>query len=113
MGNGSGQDIEAVLSKKSLFIHLVTILIRWEFPCARDVKVNTDGCWDKSNDKAGFGEVFIDCAGDWVLGFYGTINSKSSLEAEFWAICRGLTTILEKGMLNVKIKSCSLIAISS
>lgn len=43
------------------------------------------------------------------MGFYvDKLTSRSSLESELWAIYRGLTIVMEKGILNVKIESDSL-----
>lgn len=39
------------------------------------------------------------------------LASSSNLEAEIWALYRGLTIILQKGMANVKIESDSSVAV--
>jgi len=73
--------------------------------------VNTIGCVYESNGKAGFGGLFRDHEGKWLLGYYGKLNSVSVLEAEFWGIYRGLTIMFEKGYNNIHIETDSLAAV--
>lgn len=40
------------------------------------------GCWYEANGKGGFGGVFRDQNGDWILDFYGKLICTSSLETE-------------------------------
>lgn len=75
------------------------------------VKLNTDGCFYESNGKAGFGGLFRDHDGQWLLGFYGKLTCDSSLETEIWGIYRGLTIMLERGYNNIHIESDSLSAV--
>lgn len=86
-------------------------LTLWTSPDAGNRKLNTDGCWNGSNRKAGIGGIFRDSNCKWILGFYGSINCDSTIESEFLAIYRGLTIILEKNMRNVAIESDSSVAI--
>ncbi|KAI8558233.1 hypothetical protein RHMOL_Rhmol04G0074400 [Rhododendron molle] len=76
------------------------------------IKLNMDGCWYESNGKAGFGGLFRDAKGDWILGFFGKLNCESSLEAELWGIYKGLQIILEKSLQNVQIESDAMLAVS-
>lgn len=46
------------------------------------------------------------------MGFYGKTTCTSSLEAEIWAIFRGLNIILEKQLANVQIESDLLTAVN-
>lgn len=75
------------------------------------VKLNTDGCMYLTNDKAGFGGLFRDHMGKWLLGYYGKIRSTSSLETELVGIYRGLTIMHEKGYQNVQVESDSMEAV--
>lgn len=86
-------------------------LILWFPPTAGSLKLNTDGCWYESTRKAGFGGLFRDAQGEWVLGYHGRMVANSSLETEIWAIYRGLTIILEKGLSNVQVESDSQTAV--
>lgn len=46
-------------------------LIHWNLPCTGEVKVSTGSCWYDFNGKeAGFGGLFKDCSGAWILGYY-------------------------------------------
>lgn len=75
-------------------------LIHRLLPLSGEIKHNMDGCYYEFNKKAGFGGVFRDSSGKWILGFYGKATSTCGFEAELWAIYRGVTIILEKGMYN-------------
>ncbi|KAH7860326.1 hypothetical protein Vadar_012160 [Vaccinium darrowii] len=77
----------------------------WSPPHSGNIKLNTDGCRYESNGKAGFGGIFRNEQGEWILGFYGKMVAGSSLETEVWSIYRGLTIILEKGLANTHIES--------
>lgn len=68
------------------------------------IKLNTDGCFYEFNKTSGFGGIFKDCLGSWMLGYYGKANCTSSLEVEIWALYLGLTIILEKELSNVTIE---------
>lgn len=86
-------------------------LTRW-FPSPTGLKLNTDGSWYITSQKAGCGGLFRDKDGNWIFGYYGKIIWETSLAAELWAIYRGLTIILEKNMQNVVIESDSLMAVN-
>lgn len=43
--------------------------------------------------------------GVWICGFYGRLENCTSLEAELWAVYKGLTIILQKGFNNVIIET--------
>ncbi|XP_058228002.1 uncharacterized protein LOC131336237 [Rhododendron vialii] len=84
----------------------------WTNPSAGNVKLNTDGCWYESNGTGGFGGLFRNHMGDWIMGYYGKRSFHSSLEAELWSIYKGLEVILERKLENVKIESDSLVAVN-
>ncbi|KAG5515273.1 hypothetical protein RHGRI_036347 [Rhododendron griersonianum] len=46
-----------------------------------DIKLNTDGCWYEANGRGGFGGLFRDHNGDWIMGYYGKGAFTSSLES--------------------------------
>jgi len=75
-------------------------LTPWCPPNTGNVKLNTDGCWNDSTRKAGFGGIFRNEQGDWNLGYFGKMKASSSY-----------TIILEKGMTGVQIESDSQIAV--
>ncbi|KAI8545912.1 hypothetical protein RHMOL_Rhmol07G0074100 [Rhododendron molle] len=75
------------------------------------VKLNTNGCLYESTTKAGFGSLFRDHRGIWILGYYGKLGTSSVLETEIWGIYRGLTIMLEKGLSNVSIETDSQMAV--
>ncbi|GMP88610.1 hypothetical protein CsSME_00040531 [Camellia sinensis var. sinensis] len=51
--------------------------------------------------EGGFGGLIRDERGTWVCGYYRELHSGTSLEAELWAIYKGVAVILQKGMNNV------------
>ncbi|XP_028093960.1 uncharacterized protein LOC114294059 [Camellia sinensis] len=79
-------------------------LIKWCFPPTGRLKLNTDGS-RKTGEDGGFGRLIRDERGAWVCGYYGRLQLGTSLEAELWALYKGLIVILQKGMNNVIIES--------
>lgn len=79
-------------------------IINWCLPPAGRLKLNTDGSRRVGGD-GGFGGLIRDERGTWVCGYYGKLHSGTSLEAELWAVYKGLTIILQKGMNQVMIET--------
>ncbi|KAI8551902.1 hypothetical protein RHMOL_Rhmol06G0223200 [Rhododendron molle] len=77
-------------------------------PLEGAIKLNTDGCWYEAYGRGGFGGLFQDHNGDWIVGYYGKGAFTSSLEADIWSVHKGLEIILERKLENVKIESDSL-----
>ncbi|XP_058223163.1 uncharacterized protein LOC131332870 [Rhododendron vialii] len=84
----------------------------WSNPTIGNIKLNTYGCWYDSNGIGGFGGLFRNHLGDWIMRYYGKRRFNSSLEAELWSIHKGLEIILERKLENVKIESDSPIAVN-
>lgn len=93
-------------------ISRTTKLISWNFPGAGKLKLNTDGSSRGNPGPAGYGGVFREERGFWVLGFYGKLDDCTSLEAELWGIFRGLELVQSQGMEAVEIDSDSTAAIA-
>ncbi|CAL5427518.1 unnamed protein product [Camellia sinensis] len=72
---------------------------------AGTLKLNTDGCSKGDPRQAGYGGLLRDEAGTWIWGYYGYLGHYSSVEAELWAIYRGLTILFQKGTMNVVIET--------
>ncbi|CAL5397166.1 unnamed protein product [Camellia sinensis] len=53
----------------------------------------------------GFGGLIRDEKGAWICGYYGRMESCISLEAELWAVYKGLTIILQKGFNNMTVET--------
>ncbi|CAL5332699.1 unnamed protein product [Camellia sinensis] len=68
------------------------------------LKLNTDGCYRMARP-GGFGGLLRDETGAWICGFYGKLENCTSLEAELWAVYKGLTIILQKGFHKVIIET--------
>ncbi|CAL5347381.1 unnamed protein product [Camellia sinensis] len=68
------------------------------------IKLNVDGS-RKLGGGGGFGGVFRDEHGAWVCGYYGRLDSGTSLEAELWALYKGLAVMLQKDMHEVIIET--------
>ncbi|CAL5424963.1 unnamed protein product [Camellia sinensis] len=71
----------------------------------RKIKLNTDGSTRRSGGGGGFGEVFRDEKGSCISGYYGKLEICTSLEAELWAVYKGLTIILQRGFNQVIIET--------
>ncbi|CAL5413457.1 unnamed protein product [Camellia sinensis] len=68
------------------------------------LKLNTDGCYRMARP-GGFRGLLRDETGAWICGFYGKLENCTSLEAELWAVYKGLTIILQKGFHKVIIET--------
>ncbi|GMP77627.1 hypothetical protein CsSME_00033839 [Camellia sinensis var. sinensis] len=79
-------------------------LIQWVLPIAGQIKMNIDGC-RRVRGEGGFGGLLRDERGAWVCGFYGKMQMGTSLEAKLWALYKGLTVLLQKGINNVLIET--------
>ncbi|CAL5357903.1 unnamed protein product [Camellia sinensis] len=73
----------------------------------REIKLNADGCSKGNPSLAGHGGLFRDERGAWLHGYHGKLEKATSMQAELWAVYRGLTTMLEKGMKDICIETDS------
>ncbi|CAL5417122.1 unnamed protein product [Camellia sinensis] len=80
-------------------------LIKWLPPPAGVIKLNVDGCTGTGTGPGGFGGLFRDEQGTWISGYYGRLETCTSLEAELWAVYKGLTIILQRGLTNVIVET--------
>ncbi|XP_028100952.1 uncharacterized protein LOC114300280 [Camellia sinensis] len=76
-----------------------------------NLKMNTDGNARGDPGDGGFGGLIRDEKGIWICGFYGKLTKCSCIEAEIWAIYRGLTIAFEKGYKDLIIETDSMDAI--
>ncbi|KAL7200926.1 hypothetical protein ACSBR1_032779 [Camellia fascicularis] len=90
-------DITTSLKFKSLTV--------WSYPSAGKIKLNTDGSTRRNGGGGGFGGLFRDERGSWISGYYGRLEICTSLEAELWAVYKGLTIILQRGFNQVIIET--------
>ncbi|GMP33309.1 hypothetical protein CsSME_00006691 [Camellia sinensis var. sinensis] len=77
----------------------------WCPPCARQLKLNMDGCSKGNPGLAGCSGLLRDARGAWIFGYHGKLESVTNKEAGLWGIYRGLTIILEKSMHDVLIET--------
>ena len=81
-------------------------LIRWVFPPAGFIKINTDGCCFNTNPSCGsFGGLARNEQGNWIEGFCGFIGGATPIQAELWAIRHALRLTKEKGWVAVILES--------
>ncbi|CAL5427260.1 unnamed protein product [Camellia sinensis] len=80
-------------------------------PCFRNFKMNTDGSASGDPRDGGFGGLINDEKGIWIYSFYGKLTNCSCIEAEIWAIYRGLIIAFEKGYKDLIIETDSMDAI--
>ncbi|KAL7204967.1 hypothetical protein ACSBR2_017983 [Camellia fascicularis] len=79
--------------------------IKWCLPSIGKLKLNTDGCFKRDPSQAGYGGLLRDEVVTWIWGYYGKLRHYSSLEAELWAIYRGITILFQNGKLDVEIET--------
>ncbi|GMP90230.1 hypothetical protein CsSME_00041449 [Camellia sinensis var. sinensis] len=79
--------------------------IYWRFSVPGTLKLNVDGCSKGNPGQAGYGGLLQDETGTWIWGYYGNLGHCSGVEAELWAIYRGLTILFQKGTMNMAIET--------
>jgi len=78
----------------------------WQPPMIGWVKVNVDGALTTTG-MAGCGGIIRDHAGNWVAGFTCNLGSCSVIEAEQWAVYRGLQLAWDLRLEKIIIESDS------
>ncbi|KAM7498823.1 hypothetical protein LguiA_023237 [Lonicera macranthoides] len=76
------------------------VLIRWNFPRAGTIKLNTDGSSMGNPGPTGFRGLARDDQGKWMSGFAGFIRNAMILKAELWAAREAMVLIKDKGWLG-------------
>ncbi|KAL7201858.1 hypothetical protein ACSBR1_033540 [Camellia fascicularis] len=68
-------------------------------------QLDSDGCLRVRLGTGGFGGLFRNEKGAWISGYYGILESRTSLEAELWAIYKGLTILLQRRFTKVIVET--------
>ncbi|XP_061341360.1 uncharacterized protein LOC133287715 [Gastrolobium bilobum] len=79
-------------------------------PAQGFLKLNVDGA--SLDSRAACGGLLRDCKGSWISGFSAFVGFCSPLQAELWAILKGLIFASNNGWKNIMLESDSLQAIS-
>ncbi|KAL7169819.1 hypothetical protein ACSBR2_034787 [Camellia fascicularis] len=98
------KDIDLAFNVSITHPRPVLRLINWVLPPAGKIKLNIDAS-KTVGVGGGFGGVFRDERDSWICGYYGKMDSGTSLETELWALYKGLTVLLQQGMHGVIIES--------
>lgn len=85
-------------------------LIKWNFPNAGPIKLNTDGSCLGCPGYASFGGLARNDQGRWIEGFCGRIEMASVLKAKLTGIRYTLKLCRDKGWTNVDIETDSVVA---
>ncbi|XVF62794.1 hypothetical protein PTKIN_Ptkin09bG0036900 [Pterospermum kingtungense] len=104
-------EIACALEKPCLFENRsvsTTIHIRWKHPSTNWIALNVDGCMKSPSGVAGCGGLCRDHNGNWLHGFVYNIGVCSALEAEFWAVIKGLICAWDEGHRKVVLQCDSL-----
>ncbi|XP_019167626.1 PREDICTED: uncharacterized protein LOC109163328 [Ipomoea nil] len=81
--------------------------LRWEKPQEDFAKPNVDGSVQCYTNKASCGGLIRDSSESWIQGFVYNIGSCSPLEAEAWAILKGVQLAIHMGNSRIIIESDS------
>lgn len=85
--------------------------VRWQFPRAGFVALNTDGSSLGNPGLSGFGGVVRDSQGRWLFGFAGHLGVTDCLRAELVAILYGLDACWHRRYRKVELFTDSLVAL--
>ncbi|OIT20001.1 hypothetical protein A4A49_61151, partial [Nicotiana attenuata] len=64
--------------------------VKWPPPSMGIIRLNTDGALNSNKSQAGFGGVFRNHKGDWVMGYTGHHQLSNVIDIELMALLRGL-----------------------
>ncbi|CAL5396480.1 unnamed protein product [Camellia sinensis] len=70
-----------------------------------NLKLNTNGYSKGDPGQAGYGGLLRNVTGTWLWGYYGKLGHYTNVEAELWAIYKGLTILFQKGTIDVEIET--------
>ncbi|KAJ1402390.1 Ribonuclease H-like superfamily [Sesbania bispinosa] len=84
--------------------------VKWDPPCLDQISLNTDD--SVIDNKVAFGGLLRDHLGDWIQGFYGSMETRDVLGAELMAILKGLHICWELSYKDVKCMTDSLPVVS-
>jgi len=77
----------------------------WQPPPTDWVKLNVDGALTVAHSIAGCGGVIRDHSGSWIVGFKRVLGSCTVIEAEQWAVYKGLKLAWDLGFKKIILES--------
>ncbi|OIT21963.1 hypothetical protein A4A49_60778 [Nicotiana attenuata] len=83
----------------------IPISVKWIKPAANHIKLNIDGSFKNEISTCGFGGLFSDSSGMWVLRFQGSSHGLSPLHAKLMALKTGLDLAREHGFTNIDVET--------
>lgn len=87
--------------------------VTWNPPQEHFIKLNVDGTSLGNPGRSGFGGIFRNRHGEWLLGFSGFCDFNTNLKAELMAISQELEIAWEQGYKAILCDSDSTLAIAS
>nr|XP_009597642.1 uncharacterized protein LOC104093583 [Nicotiana tomentosiformis] len=83
----------------------IPISAKWLKLTCNHIKLNTGSSFNEETSTYGFGGIFRDNNGKWVLGFQGSLPGASLLHVELMALKTGLHLATEHGFTNLEVES--------
>nr|XP_016432746.1 PREDICTED: uncharacterized protein LOC107759347 [Nicotiana tabacum] len=100
-------EYKLLTEKETMPQQKIPILAKWLKPTCNHIKLNTDSSFNEETSTCGFGGLFGDNNGKWVLGFQGSLPGLSLLHAELMALKTSLYLAMEQGFTNLEVESDS------
>ncbi|XP_070015524.1 uncharacterized protein [Nicotiana sylvestris] len=82
----------------------ISISIKWSKPPSGHIKLNIDGSFKEALSLCGFGGVFRDNNGQWIVGFHGNLPETTPLQAELMALKTGLQIAIRQGFTKLEVE---------
>ncbi|XP_070036528.1 uncharacterized protein [Nicotiana tomentosiformis] len=105
-------EYKLLTDKEAMPPQKIPISVKWVKPPCNHIKLNINQSFKEGTSLCGFGGLFRDNRGQWVLGFQGSLPGLSPLHAELMALKTGLRLAMEQGFTDLEVESDSTDAIS-
>nr|XP_009798446.1 PREDICTED: uncharacterized protein LOC104244671 [Nicotiana sylvestris]XP_016454862.1 PREDICTED: uncharacterized protein LOC107779035 [Nicotiana tabacum] len=85
----------------------IPINVNWNKPSRGLIKLNIGASFNEDQSLYGFGGVFKDNYGQWIVGFHGNTPGTSALQAKLMALNIGLKTAIRQGFTKLEVETDS------
>lgn len=80
------------------------VYVKWKPPDRGTITLNTDRAFHATTHKAGFGGVFRNHKGEWIMGYAGHYQASNVIDIELMALLRGLQLAIHHNLTSLVIQ---------